>query len=211
MAEQTVETEYRRIRKEHPYMSAKQAILWARGNLKPTILDWQTFSGRGFASATGKVEGFDISVVADYDQYWSDSVVTETDDDTGIRNPAYNHDDYYRRHKKFLSLESDSTVRELATYYHKAGESRNVAWEDARTSLQKEAEDYLGDDYVRLIITVKASRLGIELGSASISSDYIIDWRDIERELDSTVYEHGLVDEAIEEAKENLESLKQTA
>jgi hypothetical protein len=200
-----LQTEYRRIRREHPYVQAKNAFLWARGNIKPTELQWETF-GNHFASAKTQRDGFDIRVIVDYDEYPTDPMVSETEDDTGIRNPAYQGPDDYR-HSRFLSIESGETLRGLVPYYRKQGDAKNVAWERARQSLQDEAKAYLSDDYVRLVITVKVSKKGIELGSASIGTDLIIDYKTLERELDDAVSEAGLISEAIDEARKNLAEL----
>lgn len=208
MTDVRVAAEYLRLRKEHPSLSANQAMLWARGNLKPTELKWETFEGNHFAVGRGERDGFDVRVVVDYDEYPSQTAPTPTDDDTGIRNPDFEYDEYdYQRGKRFLELESGSTVRELAPYYNRAGASKSVAWERARESLQEEAEAYLSDDYVQLVYRAEVSVGGAKLGEEALGSDLIIDYRTLEKELDNTVVETGIIEEAIEQAKENLPSL----
>lgn len=203
-------SEYRRLRKENPSLPAKQAILWAKGNLRPLELDWEDGPGWPVAlTAQTTRGGFDIRINVTYDEYGSQNY-SETDVDTGIRNPRFRWegDEYSSRGgKRFIALESDNTVRELAPYLRKMGASKNVAWEDARESLRDEAAIYMAEDYSEYVITVRASVNGTVLGDASIGGvDVTNTWgerfyREIE---DVALHESMLIEEAIDEARESL-------
>jgi hypothetical protein len=217
MADLLVSAEYLRIRKEHPWLPSKQAMLWARGNVKPLELEWKTFEDNHFAVGRGERDGFDIAVYVDYDDYGFRNTGTPTHDYTGIRNPEFDpelgRDSYARafdsnRAKRWLALESDTTLPGLAGEYRKRGEARAVAWYDAEQSLKEEAQAYLSDDYVQLVFRAVASVGGVELGEASLGSDLIIDYRTLEKELDNIVAETGVIEEAIEEARANVQPLR---
>lgn len=205
----TTAEEYRRLRRKYPYNPASQTILWARGNVKDPELDWKTFVGRHVAVATTVRDGFDIRVTVDYDEN-ADPMVEETDTDTGIRNPRFRWtgDAWDVRHiERYLSVESGTTVRELAPYYHDGGDSKNVAWERARQSLQREAEAYMADDYAEYVIKATASLDGIELGSGAIGGCDVDSDARFEKELDNLVSETGVIEEAIAEARDNAKKL----
>ena len=204
-----VAAEYVRIRREHPWLPASQAILWARGNLKPLTLEWETFEGNHFAVGRGERDGFDITVYVDYDSWGGvGDFPTPTDDNTGIRNPNFDRDAYRGdATKPYLELVSGYTLPQLAADYRKQGDAKGVAWERARESLQDEAEGYLSDDYVQLVFRAVASVGGAELGEGALGSDLIIDYKTLERELDNTVAETDIIEQAIEEAKVNLPAL----
>ena len=212
MAEKTLASEYALARKKYPGLPAKQAVLIARGRLRPLEFEWEDgYRSLVTLSAKTEREGFDIELVVAYEQYPVHEY-DETSDDTGIRNPHFrwNGEQYGVRHKRFIALESGNTVRELAEYYNKAGASRNVAWEDARESLAKEAEWVTDEQYTEYVLTAKASVDGIELGSASTGGFDIgpdVWGEELQREVESGFVDTGLIEEAIEEARENLASV----
>jgi hypothetical protein len=208
-----VSANYRRIRARVPSLPAKQAILWARGNAKPRTLTF-THAGRSLGAAIIERDGFKVVVTIDYDDMPSERVTT-TDVNTGIRNPNFEWrgDEYASRgENRFLQLESESTVREIAPYYHKGGASKNVAWEDARESLQKEAERYLEPDYAEYIVKATAFKEDIELGSSpTIGGIEIDEDEDFDKQFEDAVFETGVIDEAIEDAREHLARLVASA
>lgn len=198
--------EYRRLRRENPTLSARNALAWAKAKDRETRLEWDTF-GNHVGVGTCKREGFDITVFVDYDEYGGDYPVSETDVDTGIKNPDYHGpDDYYRQHKPFLELESGETLPELAKYYRKAGMAKNVAWEFSREALANEAKQYRSDDYIRVVFRAEARFEGVVVGrAAGFASDFVIDWRGgFEQDLDEAVYDTDLIEEAIEDARETV-------
>lgn len=205
-----VATEYMRLRKKHPWLPSKQAILWARGNVKPLEFEWEPFTGNHLAVGTGTRDGFDIRITVDQSDEVSDAV-TVTDTDTGIRNPNFDwQTDGWRREGRFIALESDSTVQDLAKEYRKYGDARNVAWERAHEALQDEAESYINGDTVPVYFTATASVKGMELGTGSIGSELALTYGvEMERECDNTVQETDIVEQAIEEARENAAELRE--
>jgi hypothetical protein len=212
---EALQAEYLNIRRKHPWLPSKQAILWAKGNLKPLALEWITFPNGHFAEAKAfeSPEGYDIRVVVDYDEYASVDITFTDDPSSGIRNPRYVYPDRgwggreTGSDKRYVQLESDYTVAQLAKDYHERGESKGVAWEHARESLEDEAKGYLGEDYVQLIVTAIASIDGVEIGRGGIGTDLIIDYGTLERELDNAVEETGVIFEAVENAKENVTAI----
>lgn len=196
--------EYKRIRKAHTTLPASQAILWARGLLKPTTLDWELWTGRHVAVGKGKVDGFDVRAVVDYDDYATYDIGF-TSEDTGIRNPHW-HDGKPDR-DKYVTLES-GTVRELAPYFHKAGMAKNVAWEYARKSLTEEAASYLDNKVMCLVAHVTVSVAGVEVGEGGHIGTELLDTEyRLEKELDDFVSECGMVEEAIEDARKSLPAM----
>jgi len=208
----TAAEEYRRLRRKNPGLPAKQAVLWARGNVKPSTLDWTLYEGSHVAVGRTTRDGFEVRVIIDYD---TDTYgrVEETDTDTGIRNPRFGQrwtgDSWDTRNvRRYLSLESDSTVKELASYYHKAGASKNVAWEEARESLQEEAERYLSDDHAEYVIHAKAYLDGVPMGESGYVGGYEVDDREsFEKQLDDFAHETDCIDEVIEEARAKVRAL----
>lgn len=202
--------EYRAIRKRDPRLPAKIALSWAKRVEAPLELEWDTFGRGGVATATGERDGYDVSVTVDYDPYRQIDITFTDDNDTGIRNPKYHGPDGWNREKKFIELESGYTVAALAEDLRgRSGRSKNVAWEEARQSLQDEAAMYLGEDYIMVTVDVSVSVDGVVLGEASIGSDFQL-WQpgsSFERELEDCVIENGLIAEAIDNAKENLDSI----
>lgn len=206
-------TEYRRLRRETATLGAQHALRWAKSIVKPTEFEFHQ-SGRGSAVSTARAtrEGFDIRIDVEYDDYDAESRVTGTDKDTGIRNPKFNWsgDSWNHRHdRRFLELESGSTVREIATCYHDMGMARHVAWETARQSLQKEAEGYIDND-TQYAVIVTASLDGIDLGDASIGGVETT-YRTHDRDIEDVVAEGCMIDEAIEHAREELARLVASA
>lgn len=212
MSEQTLAEEYFRIRRKHPWLPSSQTILWARGNLKPLEFEWETFVGRHLAVGTGTRDGFDIRIEVDQSEYVT-SQYEFTDEDTGIRNPNFKWegDPYYSRNQqRFIQLESETTVPDLAKDYNRRGEARGVAWETARESLQKEANDIIEGNEVEVYITATVSIKGARLGSDSIGSTLTISYgSEMERDCDNLVLETGVVEEAIEEARESAVELRE--
>jgi hypothetical protein len=178
--------------------------------LRPTTLTWTTFPNNYVAVGRVTQDGFDVRVIVDYDQY-TDPRVEETDVDTGIRNPRFRWtgDPWDTRHtKRFLSLESETTVRELAPDYRTSGMSRHVAWETARVSLQKEADAYMEDDYCEYVMRAEASIDDIKLGeSFSLGGIEVESYRTMERDFEDAAVENGLIEEAIAEARKSLAKL----
>jgi hypothetical protein len=205
----TVAEEYRRIRRKYYWLSANQAILWARGNVKPTELDWTIDYGRHVATGKTTRDGFDIVVTVDDDVYPTRHV-EETDANTGIRNPNFRWEgDEYdsRRHQRYLSLESDSTVPDLAEEYHRRGDARNVAWERARVSLQEEAEGYLSNESNEFIMTATVYLGGAELGTDSLGGCDVDPIEDLEKQFDNIVLENSIIEEAMDQAVKELKEL----
>lgn len=203
--DEAVRTEYLRQRKQGT--PAKFALRGAKAVSKPTVLEWDTFAGNHFAVGTTEQDGFTIRVDVDYDQYASPTIGV-TDTDTGIRNPEYarkwDGDSWSVRNVgKYIQLESGETVKQLAEYYHRDdGMARNVAWETARQSLAEEAAGYMGEDYVQLIVTAYAFVNGKKVGTGQVGTDLIIDYRNLERDLDDVAVD--VISEATFDAREHL-------
>lgn len=209
----TAAEEYRRLRRRDPGLPSKQAILWARGNVKAPTLDWTLYAGNHVAVGKTTKDGFEVRVIIDYDDDGYGGRVQETDTDTGIRNPRFGQkwtgDSWDTRNVcRYLSLESDSTVRELASYYNKAGASKSVAWEYARESLQEEAEEYFADDHAEYDIHAKAYLDGVFMGESGYVGGFEVDGREsLEKQFDDFALETDCIDEAIEDAREKVRAL----
>lgn len=208
----TLATEYGRIRHKHPDLPSKQAVLWARGNLKPLEFEWDTFVGNHLAVGKGKRDGFDIRIVVDQSDYVT-SQYDFTDQNTGIRNPnfTWKGDEYSSKNQsRFIQLESDTTVPDLAKEYNKRGEARGVAWETARESLQKQADDIINGEEVEVVVTVTASIKGAVLGESSVGSVLALSYGlEMERDCDNVTLETCLVEEAIEEGRGGAVELRE--
>ena len=140
-----------------------------------------------------------------------------TDKNTGIRNPEFrwlgdqSETNYQYRNDpehgcRFIALESDSTVPELAKEYRKHM-GRHEAWEAARESLRDEAAVYLDPGFTEYALEATASIAGVELGSNGISGCEVDDSVLLEKQLDDLCEETGVIDEAIAEARDNLEKV----
>lgn len=214
MNDTTLKT-YRRLRKENPTLGARNALSWAKSLDKPLAFDWSGNPGRHVNAATTTREGFDVRIVVDYDEY-AERRATLTDKDTGIRNPDFDWDDgdgyMYRNNPqkgcRYIELESEYTVVQLADDYHGMGMSRSVALDVARKSLEDEAREYLSDTWASYVVSVKVSIGGIEMGSAGIGGVEVGDgyggYVHDEREFESSVEENGLIEEAIDEARKSM-------
>lgn len=195
--------EYKRIRRKHTNLGAKQALLWARGNVKPLTHEWDVYGKGGHVAATTfEQEGFTIKVTIDYDEFVSGRW-EPTDVNTGIRNPNFRYD-AYREEPRYISLESDSTVRDLASYLNQAGASKSVAWREAEVSLNEEAAHYLESDYCEYVTTATAYIEGVEVGEDSVGGYEPDPAQPIERMAEDSLMESSVVEEAIEQAREAM-------
>lgn len=205
---------YRQERRKDDRLPARYALAIARAKHRDLRYEWdesQVGFGHslGVARAAFEQDGFDIEVNVSYEDA-PDPTYSETSDDTGIRNPHFRYNgewqDYGNRHQRYIQLEGGDTVRELAGYYHKAGDSRNVAWERARKSLASEVKVYVNDLYTQYAIRVTASVDGEELGVATLNCVDIGDvWgEEFHREIEGVLSDTDMIGEAIEEARENL-------
>lgn len=212
--------EYRKTRKEHPLVGAKQALLIAKHNLKPLRFEFSP-SGRHVAYAEVEDGPFTLVATADYDEY-NEARYSYTDKNTGIRNPdfdwlgSYSETNWRYRNNdqkgsRFIELESGYTLPELAKDFRGYGMSKNVAWETARASLEDEFEAYRGDmpEVTSYVITVTVMADGAELGSASIGTETT--WAHEERDINDAIEDCGLVEEAMAEAQARLAKLANIA
>ena len=196
---------YRKERREDPYTTARWALFQARAKCKPIRYEWH---GRhdGGSYTTFEQEGFDIRIDVKPDE---DNGADYTLSETPLRNGLFVDIRSWRlgqgAPKQWWLPESGEDVPTLATYYHKHGESKSVAWEHARASLHAEMEMDLTDHWSWWLIIATASVEGIELGSDILGGCQMEydDRRQIEDILDSA----GLIDEAIAQAKRNVKDV----
>ena len=170
---------------------ASLAYRWAQ-TPAPPALDWDVHGER----ATLEREGFTIDVRVTPDDWTDLSWLGEfTDDPEGaVRNPAYERDHY----KYFRPAYS---VAERRRDLSALGYAKGPAEQTAREQVQDDARKAVG--LVEYVVIVTAGREGVELGSASLGGCDVSSSRDVEQ----TVEEHGLIEEAIAEARATLGKL----
>lgn len=202
---------YKRIRKSNPVIGAKSAMQWAKGQTRQERLPWGSGAGNHAALAVFERDGFTVRVIVDYSDEPQDRV-HETDENTGIRNPRFRWtgDSWDTRHvERYLALESDYTVRQLAEDWNGRpyGMSKSVAWDEALASLTKEAEGYLADDFTEYNVTVEVLFEGAELGTASVGGFEPDEFQFAEQVGDMAALDEGLLDEALYEARAAVKEL----
>jgi hypothetical protein len=181
--------EYRSIRLKHPHYPAKVCLAIARGLLKYRYLpdEWEQ-------------DGFDIKVSSDYDEdgdlsYFGKPYFFE-DPSAFISTREYRYvvpeADYASERRAFLDCkmgkrEADERAREVIKWQVKCLETYTSTW-------------------WFINVDVKVSKEGIVLGRASIggTESGLGDYEDPIRMI---AEEHGLVDEALDEAKAMVERL----
>jgi hypothetical protein len=89
-------------------------------------------------------------------------------------------------------------IPEQFDYYRRCGQSRSVALDLTRAWVEKQISSWFSGPLTNCTVFVTAEKEGIELGTATMVTDYLGDEPDY---IFSMVEEYGMVEEAIEEAK----------
>lgn len=100
-------------------------------------------------------------------------------------------------------------IEEQYDYYRRAGQSKSVAWDMTKEWVEGMISDLFHAPLSNCYINIKVYKEDIELGSAGIGTD-IISNNEGEKYIFQCVEEHGLVDEAIEQARDNIVKLAHT-
>ena len=152
--------------------------------------------------ATFERDGFDLLVTVQPDDYTDLSWLgefTDTREDGAIRNPDYGYTPHV--YEWFVPT---YTAEQRRADLHAAGYSRGVADFLAREQVRQDAA--MAVDYSEAVITVKARRAGVTLGTASVGGVGLgDDYAEARRYIAETAEE--LTDEAITEARETLATL----
>lgn len=186
---------FRNYRRENPRVPAVNALAIVKR--QTTLPEWAaefdwSMSGERW---TGEVDGWDIVISTEVDQDTDISWLGEfTDDSTdAVPNPEYQHGRY-----KYFRPDAD---RVPTTKDYPAGMSRAEIREAIRAQMEADARLALEPQHV---VSVTASRKGIELGSAVMGGSYI----DGGNDLLWTVDDYDMISEAISEAETALAGLQ---
>jgi len=157
--------EYRAIRQEYERISASQALIHARSAVARPTLDWQD-DGRGKLVATFKRNGFELRATAQPDDYADLSWIGSFTDKW---QPGAVKRQHVGRHEYAYFVPENPTDwhrRELRKLNYGKGEAALLAASYTRSDLHL-LETY-GDRWQEWLVTVTASRAGIELGQSSV-------------------------------------------
>lgn len=195
---------YLKLRTEHPTLPASSLFRWTLETVakakRKDPLEW-----RHDDTGRGKVQGFDVVVRARPEDDYSL-------EDVGLGRFLYGHEHKGDLRRKGAASGEMTHYRPLQSLgerirYRRVqmGMARHDAWLSAREEEKRElalAEEYASGDRCPFYVSVKVYRNGLELGSSGIGmcdgdGDY----------LKQTVIEHGLIEEAIAEAREALAGL----
>lgn len=140
---------------------AAGALRSARYIAAGPLLDW-TYDRTGRDVASWTADGLDMSVTIAPDDY---------PEQRGYVLSDHAMPGAVRVDRALWYLpESGYTLPSLARDYRAQGMARGIAWQAARESLEAEYREDIGDDYGALVVTVAASRAGVELASGSIGT-----------------------------------------
>lgn len=200
--------DYRQYRqKGYP---AHVALACARWDARPLELDWSGDVG------TLERDGFEVRVTVTPDD-WPRELGTFTDvrPDTyerAYRTPGWDAlleqscgQLWHRpRDSRRYYVPDTGTLEEHRRGYHGLGYSRHAAHVRAFEIIREDVRRACSDDQVEYVVVVKVSRAGVELGSASLGG---VDVDDGPRDFEEILEDHGLIDEALEEARGALARL----
>lgn len=222
MDAQTV-TRYRKQRRKTPLLGAHQALAIARSEAHAGD-DWEEDEHDSY---TREVEGFTITVRAVVESVYPDprdtlgEYVDEARD--SYREWNGNHPEpasdkwplglpYTSFHYEGCNRRGDSGyfvpdgVRDWYDHLRESGQSRSVAWDLTREWVEDTVSDYFGGPLTYCVVIVTASRAGVELGSDALGTSYI-DGEDGRDHIFQCADDHGMVDTAVDHARDTLARL----
>jgi len=202
---------YLKLRTEHPDAHASTLWAWTLSGLenkRKGLLDKLDESMSG--EMHGRIQGFDICISSEPEEgfHIGDMGLGHFTDGAKIGDiPLGDREARERRTRRgeWTHYRPSQSFRERRAYFHGIGMSRHVAWLAAKEDEKRElvlAEEYASGDRCPSYVSVKVYRNGVKLGSSGIGmcdgdDDY----------LKQAVIEHGLIEEAIAEARETLAGL----
>lgn len=206
-----VASRYREMRAKYPSAGATTALAWAR-TPDPEPLDWSPHGDR----AELERDGFSVIVRVDIDEM-PDPFVEFTNDDPSrdlggeeslYRNPHAWHEGEIVERGVFAYVRPteggyDEHRRALAKYGH----SRQDADTIARRYVRQSVEAATADDNPPCVLFVQVRRDGVELGGDSLGGVTLDPSRDPQQQLDEVVRDHGMIGNAIDEARDTLARL----
>ena len=190
-----VAREYRRVRREDPYTSARYALHVARRANYSSPHDW-TDDGDGMVATLPPVDGFTITAravplyePADLD-FWGE--FTDDDGPDTVPNPCYEHGSYKRFRPTYSMEERFADYRRTMPAAVARDRARADAERDARSAVNA----------VPFHVTVEASRCGKVYGVAGLGSE-ADEWvREVD--ADGVIDEYDLAGEAVADAWRTL-------
>ena len=192
-----VRTEYRILRGRHT-IGAKHALAWARAKYQDRE-DWE-WSHDGETSTLER-EGFTITLKVESDYYPDSSFLGEFGD-TWQEGAITNDPDDSRLYRWFYPA---ITQAEHRAGLQALGMSKSVAEDLAREYVRRDMET--AREYAAYVLIVSASREGIELGSDVLGGVDFSDDEDNQRQAEMIVSDHGMIDEALDQARATLAKL----
>lgn len=184
---------YLKLRTEHPDASASTLWCWVIDARKLPDVTWRDGVG------TLKMHGFDIRISIEPDHLsLGDMGFGEfhTDPREGSIKRFWE-----RRWNQMQYYSPSCSLEERIAYRTRNGMARGPAWLEARQEERREMKR--AEDVQAFYVKVAASRNGVELGTAGIGGC----GHDTEEGAEESVRDHGLIEEAIAEAREALAGL----
>ena len=214
MINETTLRKYRKARKDLPLIGAQHCLRIAKaGDHK---YEWQTEASYTDMKLTTEVDGYTLTIEAlcesigpvdgDLGEYVQQSRYNEQGDSMGEETPLNLPDAHFKwpstDHNAYEFFVPDN-VEDQYDWARKRGYAKGPA----REYVTKWVESWISElvNLENYVVTVSASFDGIELGSASIGGcDYIDMSTD---DLIEIAEEHGMIDEALEQAKEEARAI----
>lgn len=224
---QDLATKYHELRRKHPLLSASTILRWAKqpdhaeqwepGGNHPTSDGWGSNFVREVdcftVTLTVEVEStfpVDGDCLGHYVEAENYSVGPENKpvEETPLNLPPkiFASVSYYNADRGAYPYFFPDNVDDFYERRRKDGASKSVAWMDTYEMVEETIASFFGGPLVNAYLKVTASKAGVELGESGIGTDYIDDYEGA-KYVFMCVEEHGLVNEAISEAKAKLDAL----
>lgn len=237
--DQTVIERYRKERSEYPWSRAAQCLAVAKGGLRveaelATLPDPPEYG----KSITLARDGFTVQLSYEYDTDRSPD--SDMECDGWFYRPARGEDANRRPHtirdtRRVWGKKKDEWITPEVLYRYQSRRNGDVCWwvppgpvsdfgsahgaskqvrrEDSLRILRSIFENFCGyyeDRWSYVVITVKVMKNGIVLGRSSLGG-VENHWKTFDEEFWYAIREHGLIEEAIAEAKKALTDLCECA
>lgn len=224
-----IKEKYAKNRRNHPWMSAKNALDWAKRE-RDYSADWDYVSNTG-STYSREVDGFTVTLKINHDSQfpedgdmghyvngissynWSSGEWSgnypEPNEDFPLNLPytSFASGSYSQDRHAYPYWVPDG-VEEQFVFYRRNGASKSVAWDLTKEWVEQMIKDFFGGPLVYVYVTVTVSKDGIELGGDSIGTNYVDDHEGQNYPF-QCVEEHGMIEEAMNEAKEAIKKLKE--
>jgi hypothetical protein len=224
---------YHEIRREHPFLPVKAALAWAKQ--RNVAANWD---GDGHDGYVREIDGFTVRLAIEEESIFPIANRRgETDYGHYVeeRGSRWGWDGDWRgnwpepaehaplglpytsiRYSGPGWVQGESGgyfipdgIKEQFDYYRRAGQSKSVAWDLTKQWVEDQITMLFSSPLTNCVVIVTAYKDNIELGSVSMGTDVSgdDDGRDYIFEM---VEECGMIDDAIYEARENIERLTNT-